>query len=114
MQLAAWLREVVWRAADWRACLRELLVGERRAPRLHELGRACEEIDPDRQVALEAYTLAWRAGANTGALAAARRIAREIRAHHTIAELAMAEHERAGDPAHLIVAAYAYIDAGEP
>lgn len=117
MQLPGWLRDLLWRAEDWRAVLAGALDDVRRtrdARRAIELGRALEHVEPDRRRALDAYQVAWRTGQGAGALAAARRIAREIRAHATLALLALHEFERGGDPAWLWTAGIAYLDAGEP
>lgn len=117
MQLSGWLRDRLWRAQDWREAMVAALDEVRRAGdarRALELGRAFEHVEPDRTKALEAYLAAWRSGQGAGALAAARRIAREIRAHGTLALLALHEFERTDDPKWLWTAALAYLDADEP
>jgi len=117
MQLPGWLRDRLWRAEDWRAALTVALDEVRHggdARRAIELGRVLEHVEPDRRQALEAYLAAWRAGQGAGALAAARRIAREVRAQGTLALLALHEFERSDDPQWLWAAALAYLDADEP
>jgi len=113
MLLAVWLRERLWRANDWPAelgRLRSALATETRSSRTIErtldLARATDECDPDRSVALALYLEAWRAG-HPGALARAKQLAVELRAHMTIGELARGEN----DP---VLAATAYLDAGLP
>lgn len=117
MQLPAWLREGLRRADDWRASLRvtldEVLATPADADRAIACGHVLEHVEPDRRAALRAYTSAWEGARSTAALAAARRVAREIRAHAEIATLAQAEHQRGGDPAALVEAAGAWLDAGE-
>jgi hypothetical protein len=106
MRLAAWLRDLVWLADDWRAALAATVAPAGKPGRGVELGQALELIEPDRRAALRVYRA-------VGAHADALRIAREIGAHEIIAELALEEHERSGDAAALIAAANAWIDAGE-
>jgi hypothetical protein len=113
MLLAVWLRERLWRANDWPGelgRLRTALASETRSSRTIErtldLARATDECDPDRSKALALYLDAWRAG-HPGALARAKQLAVELRAHMTIGELARGEN----DP---VLAATAYLDAGLP
>jgi hypothetical protein len=108
-----WLREVLWRADDWRQALARISVdhdGERGI----ELGRALEHVEPDRTRALAAYVAVWRDTRASAAAVAARRIAWEVRDHAVVAELAIAEHARGGEPGWLVVAAEAWLDAGQP
>jgi len=113
MVLAGWLRERLWRADDWPgelAKLRSSVAVEPRSARTIErtldLARALDACDPDRRHALALYVDAWRAG-HPSALARARELATVLRAHVTIAELALGEQEPA-------IAADAYLDAGLP
>ncbi len=83
----------------------------RKIERTLELARASEYIDPDRGRAFALYLDAWRAG-HPDAGAPLLAMARELRAYVTIAELALAEHETSQDPASLIAAGRAFVDAG--
>jgi hypothetical protein len=103
MDLPGWVRTGLWRSENWCAALARF--GEAPDPeRTWDLARATEYIDPDRRRALALYLAAWRAGRRE-ALAPAAALARELRAHDAIAELALARQD-------LIVAGAAFIDAG--
>ena len=113
MRLAGWIRDRLWRASDWPAELAQLraaVAAEPRTARTSErtldLARATDEIDPDRGRALALYLDAWRGG-HAGAFPRAKALAIQLRAHVTLAELALG----AGD---LVTAATAYLDAGLP
>ncbi len=118
MLLASWLRTGLWPVDDWRRALRAeaaQLLAERPIDggKVLDVARALEHVDPDRNQALDAYLAAWTAAQSRDALGAARRIAREVRRLDDVAQLAMREHERLGDPGLLWTAAAAWIDAGE-
>jgi len=106
MVLAGWVRERLWRADNWPAELAKLRGLPRTVERTLDLARASDTCDPDRRNALALYVEAWRAG-HPGALARARELATELRAHVTIGELALGEHQP-------VAAADAYLDAGLP
>ena len=119
MGIAGWIRARLWRADDWCAALGRLseqVAGDaspRGTARAIDLARALELVDPDRQRALDMYMTAWRFGERT-AVDDARRLAREVRAPAALAELALADHKKTADPAHLVAAATAWIDGGTP
>ncbi len=107
MQLGEWLRDRLWRADDWRQSLATALDEVRAsgdAQRALEVGRALEHVEPDRRKALDAYLVACRGGHSAGAVSAARRVAREIRALGTYATLATDDW----------TAALAHLDADQP
>ena len=113
MEFAPWIRDRVWRANSWTdelARLRQGLAAEPRTARTIErtveLAWAMEACDPDRGRALALYLEAWRGG-HTGARERATVLASELRAHLTVAELAL----HAGDP---MSAGAAFLDAGFP
>ncbi|MBS1120270.1 MAG: hypothetical protein H6Q90_2498 [Deltaproteobacteria bacterium] len=120
MQLATWVRTTIWRAEDWCAALGRMadeLAASTPAPttvdRALELARALELIDPDRRRSLAMYLLAWRAG-RPDAGDPTRRLAREVRDHAVIAELALADYQATNDAAHLVTAGMTWVDAGTP
>ncbi|HEU4611924.1 MAG TPA: hypothetical protein VFS15_07595, partial [Kofleriaceae bacterium] len=96
MALAGWLRDRLWRSDNWcaeLARLRQALAAEPRTTRTIErmldLATATELCDPDRGRALALYLDAWRGG-HTGAREHAHALAIALRAHMTLAELALA------------------------
>src|SRR5687768_3719194 len=117
--IAGWIRARLWRADDWCAALARLSehvaadASPKGTARAIDLGRALELVDPDRRRALDMYMTAWRFGERT-ALDDAHRLAREVRAPAALAELALAEHAKSSEPAHLVAAATAWIDGGTP
>lgn len=112
MEFATWVRTNLWRSSDWPAALFALhgtTVGRpspQTAQRLWDLACATEHCDPDRGRALAMFVDAWRAG-HREALPRAKALARTLRAHLTLATLALDE----GD---LLAAGAAYLDAGLP
>lgn len=113
MALAGWLRDRLWRSDNWcaeLARLRQAIATEPRTARTIErmldLATATELCDPDRGRALALYLDAWRAG-HTAARERAHALAIALRAHMTVAELALAD----GD---LLAAGVAYLDGGFP
>src|SRR5690242_93981 len=110
MGLAPWVRERLWRVDSWCGELalmrKELASAPASADRWFDLACAIEQCDPDRGRALAVHLDAWRAG-HEGARDRARALAIALRAHMTLAELALS----AGD---LVIAGAAYLDAGFP
>ena len=113
MGLAPWVRDRLWRANNWcgeLAQLRQSVAAEPRSAktleRMFELAWATEYCDPDRGRALALYLDAWRGG-HAGARERAKALALGLRAHMTLAEIALAE----GD---FVAAGAAYLDAGFP
>lgn len=115
MDLSTWVRDQLRGTTDWRAVIREraaaVLAGSD-PERARELGHASEQIEPDRRQALALFQAAARAG-DDEARREAWRLAGELAAHDAIAELALADHAASGDPAHLVTAGAAWIDAGQ-
>ncbi|MBL0216776.1 MAG: PilZ domain-containing protein [Myxococcales bacterium] len=118
MQVSAWIRKVLWRSDRWCAELDQLRRSVAADPqttktiqRTVDLAQATEYLDPDRSHALALYLSAWRAG-HTLSRERVWALARELRAYVTLAELALAEHAEAGDPASLVAAGRAFFDGG--
>ena len=113
MPLAPWVRDRLWGADHWcdeLAQLRKTVAAEPRTARtpgrLHDLAQATEYCDPDRGRAVALYLDAWRGGhAEAGDRAKALAVA--LRAHMTLAEIALANRD-------LVAAGVAFIDAGFP
>ncbi|MBA3453010.1 MAG: PilZ domain-containing protein [Deltaproteobacteria bacterium] len=113
-RLAGWIRASLWSSTHWPSALETLTAQiASDASRAFDLAQAFELIEPDRKRALAMHRLAWRLGGNVDALTRANAIARDLGAHDVVAELA-AEHGPAGDPAPLVTAALAWLDAGSP
>lgn len=106
MSFAPWVRARLWRANNWCGELAQLRSAAKTAERLLDLAEATEACDPDRGRALALYLEAWRGG-NTAARDRAKTLALALRAHMTLAEIALAE----GD---LLAAGTAFLDAGFP
>jgi PilZ domain len=113
MALAGWVRDRLWRADHWcaeLAQLRQSVAAEPRTPatpqRVYDLARATEYCDPDRGRAVALYLDAWRGG-HADARDRAKALAVALRAHMTLAEIALGE----GD---LVAAGAAFLDAGLP
>lgn len=104
MEVAGWVVQRLTHASDWSAELARLRHATDSAQRTFDVAVACEHCDPDRGRALALYLAAWRGGV-ADAAAHATRLARCLRAHVTIAELALAARED-------LTAAAAFIDAG--
>ena len=116
MALATWVRALIWKATDWRAALAKLCddASALDTNELLDLARACELIEIDRRRALALYRAAWQRQPAQAALDRALAIARELGAFNDIAELALSAHEQYREPAHLLTAAFAFMDAGTP
>lgn len=104
--IAGWLRDRLWRADDWCAELAAIRATCRSPDRVFELARAVEYCNPDRGAALALYVDAARTG-HGEALERGRALAKQLGAHLTEAELALAM----GDP---LAAGTAFLDGGFP
>ena len=117
MEIAPWVLTALSRVDDWCAELERLRVsvladtGPERISRMVEVADALEHVDPDRTRALALYVTAWRAG-ELGVRAQVLELGGELRAHLTLAEVAVADHEVTRDPDRLVAAGRALIDGG--
>jgi hypothetical protein len=122
LQLSLAMRNEFWPARDWQAQFRGLearvrqFVNPTEQSRMaFQLAEVAEFLVPDRQSAVDLYTLCWKAqGKNHRALVRMRFLCRELLLLDAVAKIAELEFRETNNPECQIIAGQAWLDAGAP